>query len=382
MTHKLMYIINVDWYFVLHWLDRAKAAQKAGYEVHIVMAPTKKGHQATLENLGLFVHEIPLGRKNLAPPRELRTIRAIHKVIQQQKPDIVHSVTIKPNIYAGMVCRLYSTKNIASITGLGTTLSSSNSGLLAISSHAIKYLYRIAFGGRLCHVLFENRDDLQLMVSSKIIKRAQATYIPGAGVDTTKYQTQVEPPSPVKILFAARLLRNKGLFDLVEAVQHIKTHNSSVELLVAGIVDNDAHGTIPIVQLEKWQDEGLIRWLGQIDDMPDLIHGVHILCLPTQYGEGVPRILIEGAACGKPLVATNVQGCREIIIDGENGILVTPGNREELISALQRLIDDPETRAVMGKRGRKLVENQYSDEIVISKTLDIYKQCLGSQVRK
>lgn len=382
-SYKLLYIINVDWYFMLHWLDRANAAKKAGYEVHIVMGLSQECHRETLEKLDFIVHDIPLSRKNLNPPLELRTIRAIHRIILQQKPDLIHSVTIKPNIYAGILCRFHSIKNVASITGLGTTLSSDKGRVLAITSHGIKYLYRIAFGGRQCQVLFENRDDLELMVSSNIIKRQQCTYIPGAGVNTTLYRTRTEPPPPVKILFAARLLKNKGLLDLVEAVQHIKAHNdSSVELLVAGIVDNDAHGTIPIPQLEKWQDQGLIRWLGQIDDMPNLIQNVHIICLPTQYGEGVPRILIEGAACGKPLVATNVQGCREIIIDGENGILVTPGNKEELISALQRLIGDPDTRAAMGHKGRKHVENQYSDQIVISKTLEIYKQCLGSQIRK
>ncbi len=376
-TLKLLYIINVDWYFLLHWLDRAIAAKNAGYEVHIAMTITNKKNLRKLENLGFFVHDIPISRKSINPLKELKAIIAIYRLIRQQKPDIVHSVTIKPNIYAGTICRLNSTPCASAITGLGTTFSSGQEGVRSLAKQGIKQLYKISFGGKKSKVLFENADDLNVMVNGKIIKKEQAMHIHGAGVCTSHYHVTEAPDSPpVKILFAARLLKNKGLHALINATKKIKKDGHDIELLVAGIIDDDARGTIPTKQLEQWHTQNCIQWLGRVDDMFSLISSAHIVCLPTQYGEGVPRILIEGAACGRPLVATDVQGCREIIIHGESGLLVASGSENELSTALTKLIDEPKTRETMGRRGRQLVESQYSADIVIEKTLATYRQAL------
>ena len=372
---KLLYIINVDWYFMLHWLDRANAAKESGYDVHIAMAFTEERYRQSLENAGFALHQIPLSRKSINPLTELRSMLAINKVIKQLQPTLVHSVTIKPNIYAGIACQRYSIRAIASITGLGTTFSNSHYGLAAIAQYAIRKLYKKAFSGRQSSVLFENKDDLSSMVGSNVINKEQAIHIPGAGVDTTLYTVSPEPPSPpVRILFAARLLKNKGLSDLVEAIHRLSKEHESIELVVAGIIDNDARGKIPIKQLEQWQQQGLIQWLGQVDDMPALLNRVNIVCLPTRYGEGIPRILIEAAASGRVLIATDVPGCREIIIHKKNGLLVKPGDQNELINALRTLINEPATRKKMGYWGRQLIEQKYSTNIVIRKTLDIYKQ--------
>jgi len=382
-NRKLLYIINVDWYFVMHWLDRANAAKHAGYDVHIAMECSDHKHRQSLEKSGFHVHDIPLCRKSVNPVTELRTVLAIYRLIRQQKPDILHSVTIKPNIYAGVICRRCSIPSVASITGLGTTFSSGQQGLRAFAKRGIKRLYKMAFGGDKSKVLFENTDDLKTMIHSGIIKRKQAVQIYGAGVNTTLFNVSEEPKThPIRVLFAARLLRNKGLHQLVAAVQQLRKEQLPVELLVAGIIDNDAHGTLPIKELEQWQQQQIIQWLGQVDDMAALINSVNIVCLPTQYGEGVPRILIEGAACGRALIATDVQGCREIILNGKNGLLVTPGNQNELTAALRRLINEPATRKAMGGQGRRLVENKYSASIVIEQTLETYQQSLGFQSSK
>lgn len=360
---------------MLHWLDRANAAKESGYDVHIAMAFTEERYRKALENAGFTLHEIPLSRKSINPLTELRSILAINKVIKQLQPALVHSVTIKPNIYAGIACQRHSIRVIASITGLGTTFSNSNYGLAAIAQYAIRKLYKKSFSGKQSSVLFENKDDLSSMVNSNIINKEQAIHIPGAGVDTIRYTVSSEPLStPVRILFAARLLKNKGLSDLVEAVHQLSVEHESIELVVAGIIDNDARGTIPIKQLEKWQQQGLIQWIGQIDDMPALISSVNIVCLPTRYGEGIPRILIEAAASGRALIATDVPGCREIIVHKKNGLLVKPGDQHQLIDALRTLINEPATREKMGYFGRQLIEQKYSTTIVIRKTLDIYKQ--------
>ncbi|MDB4498015.1 glycosyltransferase family 4 protein [Gammaproteobacteria bacterium] len=377
-TLKLLYIINVDWYFLLHWLDRAAAAKNAGYEVHIAMTITDKKTIGKLENLGFFVHDIPIRRKSINPLKELSSIIAIYRLISQKKPDIVHSVTIKPNIYAGTICRLKSIPCASAITGLGTTFSSRREGARKVAQQGIKKLYQVAFGGKRSLVLFENGDDLNIMVNGNVITKAQAIHIHGAGVCTSHYHVVEAPDAPpIKVLFAARLLKNKGLHTLVNAIKKLKQDGLDINLLVAGIIDDDALGTIPIKQLEQWDSQSYIQWLGQVDDMFPLISSAHIVCLPTQYGEGVPRILIEGAACGRPLVATDVPGCREIVIHGQSGLLVTPGSENELAAALTTLINEPKTRDAMGKRGRNLVEGQYSSEIVIEKTLAAYRQALS-----
>jgi len=374
---KLLYIINVDWYFLLHWTDRAIAAKNAGYEVHIAMTITDKKNVTALEDLGFYVHDILIVRHSINPLKELKAFLAINKLINKINPDIVHSATIKPNIYAGTTCRLNSTPCVSAITGLGTTFSNGKEAGTTLIWKIVKQLYKISFGGKKSKVIFENTDDLNTMVTAKTIKKDQAIHIHGAGVSTSHFHL-TEPPAspPIKLLFAARLLKNKGLHPLVNVTKKLRLDGYDIQLLVAGIIDNEARDTISINQLEQWHEQKNIQWLGQIDDMFSLISSVHIICLPTRYGEGVPRILIEGAACGRPLVATDVQGCREIILHGESGFLVPPDSENELAMALIKLINDPKARESMGKKGRELVENLYSSDIVIEKTLSTYQHAL------
>lgn len=370
---KLLYIINVDWYFMLHWLDRAKAAKDSGYDVHIAMQHTDLKYCQRLKGLGFHTYKLPISRKSINILTELRTLAAINRLLKELKPEIIHSVTIKPNIYAGLCSRIRGIPIIASITGLGTTFSSKKYELARIVKYFIQNAYRLAFAHPKTKVLFENIDDLNQIVCGGFITRDQAVLIPGAGVNTNLYSpTPPLPSPPINVLFAARLLRNKGLYQLVDVISAIRSDGIDICLTVAGIIDNDALGTIPINQLESWHKQGFITWLGQVEDMPKLINDSHIICLPTLYGEGIPRILIEGASCGRPIVATDTQGCREIISNNENGLLVCPHSKPELKNALSALATSPNVRKEMGIRGRKVVEEKYCSNIVIRKTLMLY----------
>lgn len=379
INRTLLYIINVDWYFSLHWKDRAIAAQKEGYEVHIAMRCTNRKYQIELEKKGLHIHDIPLERKNTNPIKEIATISSILKTIRRIDPEIIHSATIKPNIYAGLICRLTGKPLIASVTGLGAIFSSgTTNSVKRIIQILTKKTYQLAFMHPKSKILFENRDDLTKMVTENLVSKSQAILIPGAGINTSLFTPKpFPPPSPIIILFASRLLYKKGLVELINATRVLRTNGVNVKLLVAGIIDNDTNGAIPLNKLKLWDNQQLITWLGQVDNMPEIISRSHIVCLPTSYGEGIPRILIEAASCGRPVIASDTPGCREIIKDRQNGLLIDLQSEESLVSGLKILAKDAGLQKKMGTYGRKLAMNTYSSEIVIRKTLTEYSNLLN-----
>ncbi len=380
---RLLYIINVDWYFNLHWIERAKSAVEAGYDVHVVLGATSRDNLDKIEAAGITIHEISLSRKSFNLIKELVTAANILHRIRKVKPDVVHTVTIKPNIYGGFFCRLLGIPFAASVTGLGTLFSPDRKGLSLFVQKVFTRVYRLVFGGESSVTFFENHEDLNYMVSGGMVKGEQAVKVAGAGVDVGLFAFAPEPVAPpINILFAARLLYEKGLSELVEAVSMLSEKGYDASLLVAGIVDQDAMGAIPVKVLEQWDARGLITWLGQISNMPELFARSHIVCLPTVYGEGIPRVLIEGASCGRALVATDVPGCREIVVDGVTGVLVKPGSVENLADALAKLINDDEYRRELGRNGRRLVEENYRSEIVVRSTLEIYLRLTEKRKRK
>ncbi len=373
---KLLFIINVDWYFKLHWLPRAIAAKESGFKVIVATHFTSPSIRTELRKLGFQLIPLFLDRKSINPAKDLITNQRISKLIDKVNPDIVHSITVKPNVYAGLACAKRKIIQVMSVTGLGLSFSS-NKVKPRISKKIITHLYKNAAKNSLSHVLFENKDDLELFYHLGVADYSRLTAIAGAGVNLVEYpyQKAMGHDTPT-ILFAARMLWDKGLVDLISAASILRKNGLVFNLNVAGILDDDSSAAIPETQIQQWHKQGDINWLGQVDKMPKLITDSDIVCLPTTYGEGVPRILIEAAAIGRPIVTTNVNGCRDIVLNNQSGLLVPPNCPSELAIALESLLIDKKMRIDFGFQARQLVEEKFCQKIVIRRTLDIYNKLL------
>ncbi|MBY7995825.1 glycosyltransferase family 4 protein [Vibrio fluvialis] len=375
MNKVVAFVINVDWYFNLHWVERAEYFKSLGYSIHIVSNFSDKDIKNVLLDKGYQCYHLDVKRKSINFFNEFMSFNQLRKLLKDINPDLIHSITIKPNIYAGLLNRLFLYKPIIySITGLGAVFSSSAYKFI-ILKRLITVLYKMISTPQ-SHFVFENSEDSELFKSLGILKYCNGTVIKGAGIDLNRFRPS-PPPNNSSILFAARLLQDKGLGCLVEAQKLLKERGCHFSLNVAGIIDNDVSSAIPLSQIEAWANNGDINWLGNVKDMPNLISQNDVICLPTTYGEGVPRILIEAASCQRPIIATDVAGCREIVSHGVNGYLVAPKDAVMLAHFLQELLEDKNKLITFGANGRKKVEQEFSQEIVFEKTLQIYQSLLG-----
>lgn len=374
---KLAYIINVDWYFSLHWLDRALAAREDGFEVHLITDFTDQANYENLQQKGFICHKISLDRKTMNPFKDLKTFLHIFSSLKSVKPDIVHCITVKPNIYGGIAARFLGMKTILNITGLGLAFSSRTLKASA-ARHIIKILYKLAANRQSCKIIFENNDDRKTFFATGIGRKENLHVIAGSGVDTNLFSFIPETKRSVPILlFAARMLWDKGLADVVAAAEILTEKGIAFRLEVAGIIDESSQNAIPLSRIHQWHDAKKLYWLGEVKNMPELLSKANIIVLPSSYGEGVPRILIEAAAVGRAIVTTDVTGCRDIVKDGENGFLVEPRSPHQLAEVLEKLLADQALRQKFGKKGRSLVEDVFTQEKVIKKNMALYNSFLG-----
>ncbi|WGK81274.1 glycosyltransferase family 4 protein [Vibrio aestuarianus] len=376
MNKKIVYVINVDWYFRLHWLERAEYFQSLGYNVHIISNFSSDGIKNELASKGFICHQLSVKRKSVNLLREIGSIFRLKRILDGIEPELIHCVTIKPNIYTGLLNRLFFYKPIIySVTGLGAVFSS-NSIKFKLLRRIITTLYKSISSSKACFI-FENNEDYKLFDELDILKYGNGRVIKGAGIDLTRFSPSLAPLNQ-NVLFGARLLKEKGLGCLVKAKQILESKGVKFTLNVAGIIDNDVSSALPLSQIEAWASNGDINWLGNVKDMPSLISQNDVVCLPTAYGEGVPRILIEGASCQRAIVTTNVTGCREIVDHGYNGYLVLPNDPQSLAYYLQVLLENPSKLIKFGENGRKKVEQEFSQEMVFEQTHNVYQELLGA----
>lgn len=370
---RLLFVVNQTEFFLSHRLPLALAAQRQGYEVHIA-TPTSPA-VAIINDKGLAHHDIPFSRQGMHPLRELTTLRALFRLYRSLRPDIVHHVTIKPVIYGGLIARLTGVPAVVNaVSGLGYVFISSGRRALLLRS-VVRAGYRLALRHRNSRVIFQNRDDLALFGKKHLIDAKQAVIIKGSGVDLDRFAPMPEPSGPPVVMFASRLLRDKGVCEFVEAAETLRNSGVQARFVLVGDIDPGNPASLPTETVRRWQKEEVVEWWGRRDDMPHAMAQAHIVCLPS-YREGLPKILIEAAACGRPIVTTDVPGCREIVRDGENGLLVPVRNVEALSTAIKRLIEDSPLRRRMGEQGRKIAEKEFGLQHVISETLLVYQQLL------
>ena len=368
---KICYFINTDWYFELHWIERASYAKKNGYEVHVISDFNNPMIMEKLINLGFFCHKLDVKSQSLNPLIFIwHTIQSCI-YFSRIKADIIHAITIKPCIFAGFYAFFTRKKLVLSIVGLGR-LFSAQTQILSLVSRVVLPLYKVLLKNRNLFVIFEHKADRENFIFATGVDESRTIVIDGAGIDTNLYNFEPEfsRPRPV-VLFAARMLRRKGLVDLIAAKKILEKKNVFFDIHVAGIqvVDSDA---ISKAEIQNWIDDSSINWLGNKAEMKPVIANANIVALPSTYPEGVPRILIESAAVGRALIAYDSGGCFSIVEDGLNGFLVEKENINLFAEKLEILILDNEKRRVMAEYGRNLVLKKFDSELVLSQTVSIY----------
>ena len=375
----ILFLVTDDWFFLLHRKALALAAQKAGFRVLVATAPGPRVEEITA--LGFTHYPLKMRRASRNPLRELIGLFDLVSLYRRLKPDIVHQVSIKPIIYGSLAARLAGVPAVVNaVTGLGFVFIAGAPWKKYLKI-VIEMAYRLAGSRAPVRFLFENPDDRDHFLRRKIISPEKAVLILGSGVEVERFQPDLsghKSEVPV-VLLAARMLWHKGIKEFVEAARILRSKGLQVEFWLAGMPDMSNPAAVPVSRLLYWHRQGSVRWLGQQNDMPALYQQVDIVCLPTRYREGIPVALLEGAACGKPLVATDMPGCREIVHSGENGFLVPPGNESALARVLEKLLLDPALRQRFGLYGRELVESRFSSTKVIADTFVVYKELLGSK---
>ncbi len=370
---RLLFTVNDAGFFLSHRLPIAQAAAAAGYDVQIATAPGEAAAQ--IRARGFAHHPVPLSRRGLNPLAELRTIWALARLYRRLRPDLIHLVTIKPVLLGGIAARLAGAPAVVSaVSGLGYVFISRGT-LAAPLRAAVATGYRFAMRRRGVRVIFQNPDDRNEFLNRALVEAKDIVTIKGSGVDTNRFAPSDEPPGPTLVVLPARMLYDKGVGEFVAAARQLRQAGVEARFALVGDSDVGNPTAIPLADLQAWQDEGAVEWWGFRDDMPEVLAQAHIVCLPS-YREGLPKSLIEAAACARPIVTCDVPGCREIGRDGENALLVPARDAEALVTALRRLIDDPGLRRRLGARGREIAEAEFSLERVVGQTLAVYATLL------
>ena len=376
MNKRLLFVISEDWYFVSHRLSLAKAAIKLGYEVALLSHFTN--HRKVIEDAGIKIIEWPLNRSSRNPFQELAAIKSIFSSIRQFRPDIIHSVAMKPVIYSSIASLFTGLDNrIFALAGLGFVFTS-NKRSAKLMRPFLEIAFRLLFKGNKTRLILQNPEDQQALLLAGVIKSKNIRLIRGAGVDIKSFSVNTIPTDISIISLPARMLWAKGIQDFIDCSQKINKDNTIARFVLVGTPDEQNPDSISKQKLTEWNKNSVIEWWGYQSDMPNVFHQSTIVCLPTSYGEGLPKSLLEAASCGRPIVTYDVPGCREIVIDGYNGILVKPKSVTCLVNAISQLLNDSELCVKMGKNGRKLVEKHFTQEKIAEETIAVWEELLAS----
>jgi glycosyltransferase involved in cell wall biosynthesis len=367
---RLLFVVNDTAIFASHRLPVALAAARAGYEVHL--AALDSGALDVLREHDITFHPLHVDRTGLSPVEDLRMVVELARIVREVRPALMHTVTIKPVIYGGILARLLGVPNLVSaITGLGQVFTGQQSMPSPVRALA-RAMYRLALGHKNSCTIFQNPDDRGFMVEANLVPIDRTALIRGSGVDMARFAPRPLPAGPAVVILPARLLWDKGIAEFVEAARILRAAGLDARCALLGEPPPHNRGSVPRETIEEWVRDGAIEWWGHQTDMPDVYAQSRIVCLPSYYGEGVPRALIEAAACGRPIVTADTPGCREVVHHGVSGLLVPPRAAAPLAAALRELLLDREKCEAMGRRGRELAVAEFSVEHVVEATLEVY----------
>jgi glycosyltransferase involved in cell wall biosynthesis len=374
---KVLFTFSDDRFFWSHRLSVARAALRSGYEV--VIATGVYAHGQEIQDEGFKLIPLELIRKNRSLLKEFRAVRQLRRVYREERPDIVHQVAIKAVLYGSMASvGLSDMPAVNALTGLGYLVASS-SAKAAFLRAIVWRAFRFLLNHPEKRVLVENQDDRDLVVSNLRIPSDKVIVTRGSGVDTELFQPTPEPGNPPVVVLASRMLWIKGIKEFIQAAQMLQAKGVAARFILAGDSDPNNPSCVPRDQLLEWQESGIIEWWGHQRDMPHVFKQASFVCLPSHGGEGVPKVLMEAAACGRAIVTTDVPGCREVVQHGVNGLLVPPGEAASLAAGIEQLLSDPEARRQMAARGRQKAVDEFSEAAVIRQTLVLYSELLDSR---
>ena len=370
---SIIYFVSEDWYFCSHRLPIARKALADGFKVVVITRINKHGDIIKSEGFELEPIEIKRGGVNLVS--EFKTLFALYSCYKKYNPDIAHHVALKPVIYGTLVARFIgSIKIVNAMAGLGFVFIS-NKKRVKLLRFFIHRLFRFLFDNKNGQLILQNKDDLEYFLKNKLVKKDRVKLIRGSGVDINKFIPVEECIGIPIVMLASRMLWDKGVGEFIEAAKILKQEGVEARFVLVGKVDSENPASISNSQLNEWNELGTVEWWGERSNMYEVLAQAHIVCLPS-YREGLPKVLLEAASCGKPIIATDVPGCREIVHDGENGVLVPLKDANSLADAIKELVNNPNKRERMGENGRRLVEREFSEEIVAFQTSRVYRKFL------
>ena len=369
---RLLFLVNNPAFFLSHRLPIALAARDAGFDVHVA---TMDGPSVpVVRGYGFVHHVIPMSRSGRNPIEELRSLHAFWRLFRDLKPALVHAVTIKPVLYGGIAARLAGVPAyVAAVSGLGFIFMRREQGFDLLRWCATM-LYRLALGHRNSRVVFQNVNDRAELRRAGVVQPGQTVLIRGSGVDLNVYAPVPEPDGPPVAIMVSRLT-DKGVREFVEAARMAAGHPTGLRWVLVGAPDPGNPASITAEEFERWQDEDIVICMGEREDIAELYRNAHIAVLPS-YREGLPRSLVEAAACGRAVVTTDVPGCRDAIEAGVTGLLVPVRDPRALAEAVAELASDPARRQAMGAAGRLLAEHAFDINKVVAAHLAIYEQLL------
>lgn len=368
---KILFYIPEDWNVCTHRLPLIEGAVREGHSVTVVTRV--KDHKEIIEAAGATVLNAKLRRGFRDPVSDFKGLLDLIRIYRSVGPDLVHQVTPKTCLWGSMAAwRTGVPAVINALAGLGYLYVAT--GLkVRLLRPVITLAFRILLGRGRSRVIVQNVDDQAFFTDVIGIDPELVILIQGSGVNTSLYQP-VAPPTEgkIRVCLVARMIWEKGIRETIAASRKIKAKRDDIEFVLVGSSDSESPSGVPEQELRAWHDEGLITWLGHSDDVPGLLNGSHIAFLPT-YREGFPKSLLEAAACGLPIIATDVTGCREICRDGVNGLLIKSHDVDAIVEAVVRLADDPDLRLQFGQESRRIVTAHFSEEIVVEQTMDLYR---------
>ncbi len=369
--------VNTSWNVVNFRAGLVRALVAAGHEV-IALTPTDQ-HTSKLAALGCRHVPIAMDNKGTNPIYDASLCASYFQQLRAIRPDIYLGFTIKPNIYGSLAARALGIPVVNNISGLGTAFATRSP--LQFLVHT---LYRRALKGSV-RVFFQNRNDRDVFVANRLVLPEQTDLLPGSGVDLQGFQpaplAERDPEAAFRFLFVGRVLRDKGVDELIAAVRTLKARGARVQCSLVGLVGAENRTAIGAATVQQWVADGLIDYLGAVDDVRPAIAGADCVVLPS-YHEGVPRSLIEAAAMARPIIASDIPGCRAIVVDGENGFLCKVRDADDLAEQMQRMMQLPHARRLaMAAAGRAKAEQEFDERIVIARYLEAIEKCVASGVR-
>ncbi len=367
----LLFVVNTPEFFLSHRLPLAIGAKNAGFTVHIATGPGSACQEIT--KLGFEHHVLPISRSGRNPFAELRTLWELYRLMRMIRPNLVHLVTIKPVLYGGLMARLSGVPAmVAAISGLGTVFVDRDQKRSWIRL-SVEWLFRLALGHLNAKVIFQNPDDRAVLTRMGAVSKDRTALIRGSGVSLASCPMRPEPEGVPVVTFAARLLEDKGVREFVDAARLLMQRGVKARLWLAGSLDPGNLTSVSEDVLSQWSKEGVVEVLGHQSDIPNLFANSNTAVLPS-YREGLPKALVEAAACGRAVVTTDVPGCRDAIEPESTGLLVPARDPSGLADAIQFLIENPARRKQMGASGRVFAEREFAIERVVDAHLAIYQE--------